>query len=875
MLSPVVAFDAAYTQESVFVTHTDLTEDISITAPDGITVSTNLISLDSAYSEINIVWDGTTQVNGDIVLTSGAQTARIEVITILNNDCFVELPAGVINLIPNPELLSFDNYSAYGPRSIIDVVNYPNDVYCGRTSAKMGNGITPNSNSLDYYFNNQLKPNTSYTSKFMLKTIDGYVLIGVAGVNEPTERFFKTLDTKGDWQEIVYHFNTGDTTNNPMIYINNWETPCKEYYIDNWQIYESYEAPIEQEDKLPGYVPKNRIHSYHSFILDFPYDLYSLNYYNSERIEYSEDRKGTENAAIKHVAENQPRVYLFTYTLYKNFACNTWIKPNSEIALIEEGGISDVNSQNFLIHPEDWGTERMGVGLSVGTNGISVYGHPNNILTSLLTYVAPINDFANVAVNVSTDEVELYVNGELVKTNTLLYPNLTKHMIIFRSHTPAPSYFNGTVDELGTWNRTLTQEEIKKYYINTAPIEVYTNKDIIVNGRDFFLPIHTNLFRDESSVHSYQFDFAYDTTIVEYLGFEQANTLSENSAVLVNNAQKGLLKFASMEEGFYQGDLPLIDLKFKAIKAGYFMPQMSNFLFNVDTENHIVCDTIFVFTKYGDVDGNDHIQAYDASLVLKKSVGLDPLPAIDPLPWEGWRMVAANVDGDDSISAYDASLILQKSIELLEAFPVENNNPTAMTRAATIDFADISISKESDNLVIRSVGNMLGLNMDVVNGNEYLAAPSAYASDFINAENIQAGNYKIGLATATPLEDNSVLMVIPLKNEIPVEMTFNVMVNTTPKTITMLVPAGLSDELIPGVKVFPNPAKDKVTITLGVNPAEQMRYKIVHLSGQTMMEGVLNNQTSVINLPNAAPGLYSIQIMDKDKVIYLQKLIVK
>ena len=76
--------------------------------------------------------------------------------------------------------------------------------------------------------------------------------------------------------------------------------------------------------------------------------------------------------------------------------------------------------------------------------------------------------------------------------------------------------------------------------------------------------------------------------------------------------------------------------------------------------------------KYGDTDGNRSITAYDAALVLRHSVGIDPLPTADPLPWQQWRIIACDVDGNGKITAYDSALILRKSVGIIGEFPVES-----------------------------------------------------------------------------------------------------------------------------------------------------------------------------------------------------------
>ena len=74
---------------------------------------------------------------------------------------------------------------------------------------------------------------------------------------------------------------------------------------------------------------------------------------------------------------------------------------------------------------------------------------------------------------------------------------------------------------------------------------------------------------------------------------------------------------------------------------------------------------------YGDVDDNGEVGAYDASLVQRYFVEMDPGSAA-PLPWAYWRMLRADVDANGSIEAYDASLILQYYVGIIDHFPAED-----------------------------------------------------------------------------------------------------------------------------------------------------------------------------------------------------------
>ncbi len=109
--------------------------------------------------------------------------------------------------------------------------------------------------------------------------------------------------------------------------------------------------------------------------------------------------------------------------------------------------------------------------------------------------------------------------------------------------------------------------------------------------------------------------------------------------------------------------------------------------------------------EYGDVDDNNIVQAYDASVVLQYSVGLDPIPEIDPIPWEESRITSADVDGNEEIEAYDASLILQYAVGLINQFPVQYGRNE-------IPFSTIDISIEENELVFKADKNLYSLMIE-------------------------------------------------------------------------------------------------------------------------------------------------------------------
>ncbi|MCR5137657.1 MAG: dockerin type I repeat-containing protein [Oscillospiraceae bacterium] len=75
------------------------------------------------------------------------------------------------------------------------------------------------------------------------------------------------------------------------------------------------------------------------------------------------------------------------------------------------------------------------------------------------------------------------------------------------------------------------------------------------------------------------------------------------------------------------------------------------YLANSDGLNKILTFKYFLPYKLGDVDGENGLNSYDASLILQNLVGT--------YDFVGTGALAADVDGENGINSYDASLILQ------------------------------------------------------------------------------------------------------------------------------------------------------------------------------------------------------------------------
>lgn len=151
------------------------------------------------------------------------------------------------------------------------------------------------------------------------------------------------------------------------------------------------------------------------------------------------------------------------YTSTQNtFTYEFWAKPvtsTHEIDAESTSGTLGTNGQRYAIGAMNGGdTGQAGVGVSIGTNGISVYEHATSYMPALLVYSASITDWVHIAIVYNNKTPSLYINGQFVKTG------LTSPKI------PIPSqrfgwgdygYYNGSLDDIRLWNYARTQTQIQ------------------------------------------------------------------------------------------------------------------------------------------------------------------------------------------------------------------------------------------------------------------------------------------------------------------------------------------------------------------------------------------------------------------------------
>lgn len=105
-----------------------------------------------------------------------------------------------------------------------------------------------------------------------------------------------------------------------------------------------------------------------------------------------------------------------------NFTIELWVRPAAARVPIAEStsGTAGVSGQRFAIFPEQgsvaYGNGHAGVGLSVGTNGVSVLEHAGDYLPVVLVFSNALGGWTHLALTYSNHVPRLFVNGVLART---------------------------------------------------------------------------------------------------------------------------------------------------------------------------------------------------------------------------------------------------------------------------------------------------------------------------------------------------------------------------------------------------------------------------------------------------------------------------
>lgn len=154
-----------------------------------------------------------------------------------------------------------------------------------------------------------------------------------------------------------------------------------------------------------------------------------------------------------------------------NFTYEMYAKPTASHNIYPEQttGIQGWTNQRWLIGATWTSSPSIpwGIGVSVATNGIQVFGHGASWVPCLLSYSATISDYVHIVVVVENNTPRLYVNNVLVRTG--LNPARTVYMCGHNIGGAASGWgnFAGNLRQIRYYNRILSTEEIEQNYFSS------------------------------------------------------------------------------------------------------------------------------------------------------------------------------------------------------------------------------------------------------------------------------------------------------------------------------------------------------------------------------------------------------------------------
>ena len=408
---------------------------------------------------------------------------------------------------------------------------------------------------------------------------------------------------------------------------------------------------------------------------------------------------------------------------------------------------------------------------------------------------------------------------------------------------------------------------------NTRPNPVGSNPDIGAYESSFGTPtrldtvqllslIDTSIFPipaiislntnniSSKNIIAYNFKLNYNSSKFKFDSVSTINTASAGGILQVNSAVNGSVNIGWARTTKLTGTQPIINLYFTPIDSGKAAFTLSNAYLNADSVTTVTAKSVVTKYNFGDIDLNKKILAYDAALALQYSVGMDPLPTMDPLPWESWRIKIASVDTTIAVNANDASLILKYSVGVITKFP---------KRGIASAPGYVTVNLENNELVVRSFEDMGGLNITFLDHLTDLGAPTyVHNTNALSAFNKQANMYKIGVAFSEAPVNGTVILRIPYTGLGNQTLNMELVENTATRNYQLNVVTGINDIKNSNIKIYPNPTNNIINIE-GLNKNENNTIQIFDVQGKLVITKTINEKGK-IDLSELNKGVYVIKI---------------
>lgn len=160
-------------------------------------------------------------------------------------------------------------------------------------------------------------------------------------------------------------------------------------------------------------------------------------------------------------------------TTTNNFTVEFWAKPaatRTSTAESNTGTAATAGGQRYVIRPfQQGGGTASSVGVSVGTNGVSIVEHDAGHAPIPLVWDGTLTGWNHIALVYRSKTPYLYINGVLVRqglttTKTNIFPLIGSNLLW------ATEYYNGEVDNIRVFNVAKTSQQINQDMHRETPL---------------------------------------------------------------------------------------------------------------------------------------------------------------------------------------------------------------------------------------------------------------------------------------------------------------------------------------------------------------------------------------------------------------------
>ena len=148
-----------------------------------------------------------------------------------------------------------------------------------------------------------------------------------------------------------------------------------------------------------------------------------------------------------------------------NFTMEMWFFPTTSRGVVTETVSSQTGigtDQRYAVFPShgdnSFGSGHAGAGISIGTNGITVFEHGAFYIPSPLVFNTALSGWNHMAVVYTNNRPTLYLNGTFVRTGLasprIVHPSAEMGGGVY-------GYFPGFLDEYTVYNRALSAAEVQ------------------------------------------------------------------------------------------------------------------------------------------------------------------------------------------------------------------------------------------------------------------------------------------------------------------------------------------------------------------------------------------------------------------------------